>query len=567
MFGMRRALQGIGRLAPDGGGGRYAAVFLVLFFFSAASAWVVHTNELNILSKTFKRPDETYTLPAAAGKYLSPFGEPYPLYRVGETTRWFARLLYPFGIYYMNGRMGGAVAMEGVGWEYPGGYHLRKYFSKAAFKKRDRILWDREPNIQDFFFFMRAAFGLIAVGCFCLVLWALFVRFNLAAAALYGGLVLNGRLVFEQFNTFYSETSMFILLNLAAFLCLRFKESTHHNHKAAWLGVLSAAALSTKLTGVLVAVPLFLYVIFNMRSPGHRTVRRVEVFSLFFLSSMALINVNAGSLFDYVNQTLVNVWHYETGHSMALKVEAAWIMDELGYLVVPLFLLGMAWFAATPRRRLVPLYALGALAAFVVWSTWGFTQYFPRNMASAYVAMSLVAALCAGDLVRRIPADRPFLAKGVSAGSMAALLGCGAYLLLAMPSLHDRFFQAIRPSVESCGSTAAIGLSKKDLAALREMKKDVAVFPGVEPPYTYPGVSQRRIAFTVSNRLRGYPILKYLEKNEVSDDIFHEFGRYDCLVVYREGHTKQVTNFIAPKTHALKERVGDRFFFEKADGK
>lgn len=539
---------------------RYAAVLLVLFFFLVASAWIVNANKLAITSH-FDSYDEYFVLPAVAGKHLSPFGEPYRN-QVGEMTRWFARALYPLGIYYVNSHMGGAVIISG--WKYPGGYYLRKHLEDRGPEEWKELL-RFDPNIQDFFFFMRTAFSLMAICSFCLVLWALFERFNPAAMAAYGGLILSSRLVLDQFDFFYSETAMFILFNLAVFLCLRFKESTYHNHKAGWLGILSAAALSTKSSGVLIAVPLFMYVIFNMRGPGHRTMRRVEVFLFFIFSSLVVFNLNYGSLFDYINKTLADIWQYKTGYAIAVNVDIAWIMNELGYFIFTLFLLSMVWFAGSFQKRLIPIYALGAIAVFIIWSTWDASHYFPRNLASAYLAMSFIVALCTGDLIRRIPARWKFIKMNLSAVSVLAFLLVGILLAYGMPSLHDEFFRGIRQSVKSCSNIAAVGLSKKELSSLDDMKGEIVFFPGIQKPYTLPDVPRQHVIGTLSPQIKE-PIGRLLEENPDLGGIFEKLNGYACLIVYREGHTKQVTNFTAPKTHTLERRIGNLFFFKKNTG-
>ena len=188
---------------------RRTALVMLLWFFLVSSAWVFNLNSRGV---NHPHGDEWHTLILGTQNFGS-FEEPVESARVGETNRWFVRLLHPAAIYYMNSHMGGEHYL--TGWEYPGGYYLREHFD-ATDDIRD------DPNIQDYVFFLRASFGVLAVLSFCMVMWALSGRFGIAAAATYGSLVvLLHPIVFSQFDIFYSETTLFILFNTAAFLCLR----------------------------------------------------------------------------------------------------------------------------------------------------------------------------------------------------------------------------------------------------------------------------------------------------------------------------------------------------------
>ena len=136
-------------LAPRAGGwrriarvvdSRGAGVALVLAFLFVSSAWVFNLNSRSV-NRT--QEDEWHTL-VLGTRHLSPFGDPVPTARVGETNRWFTRLLYPLGIWYMNGRMGGELGFrEAGGFDYAGGYYLRDHLTGVGAIQRD-------PNVQDY---------------------------------------------------------------------------------------------------------------------------------------------------------------------------------------------------------------------------------------------------------------------------------------------------------------------------------------------------------------------------------------------------------------------------------
>ncbi len=528
---------------------RTAAVLLCVFFLSG-SAYV-----FNLTSRVigFGHPDEHHTL-HMSWDHLNPLGKRNPHFKVGETSRWFARLLYPGGQYYMNANRGGTIWVEGSG----GGY-LREHYTPW----RHKTVIRQDTNIQDFAFFMRLAYGVMAVAGFALASWALFARFGIGAAAVYGSLVLASPLLWRQFAIFYTETTMFLVFNMAAFLCLGCNLSKYR--RVAWCALLAAAALSTKLTGIMVAAALFTYVAFNVSggggSGGGEPARggagarrkldwRIELFLLCFAAFMVLINVNAASVYDFFDDTLWNVFHYGVGHTTSRDDWGgrAWdVMEDTGWFVVPLFLAALAWLALPPRRRFAAVYVLGAFIVFVLWSMVGAAYYTSRNVPSVYVAMSFVIALGAGDLLGRLSrASSPVLARigaGASAGLALLFLGASLSLASGIRPVNEAFFRQIGRPVQACTGTAAIGLTEGELRLLRRRAKGpVDGFPPIRGPVRVKP-DGRPEAFS---RLR-----KFLE--------------YDCLVVRRSGFAKHVTNYLALESHTLGARTGNLFFFKKKD--
>ena len=234
----------------------------------------------NLISRNVARVhiDETTTL-FLGTQFLSPWdAAPYPVH-VGEMNRWLVRLLYPLGIYYMNTRMGGdwEAAFLGLpgppgapnpatydGWRYPGGYYLKEKFGREDWNFAEDF--ELDPNVQDYVFAMRFAIGLMAILSFSLVIAALCRKTGAVAAAIYGIAVLSHSLVYSQFSRFYAETVLFLIFNLAIFLYLRADTLTHR--VSVFFGVLSAAALSTKLMGILIAAPVFVHVLLNRARKG-----------------------------------------------------------------------------------------------------------------------------------------------------------------------------------------------------------------------------------------------------------------------------------------------------------
>ncbi len=560
-----------GRAANSPGAG----AFVLLVFLLVSSAWVIYANSRDI---NLHHSDEYHTLMLGV-RHFDPLGPANENFVVGETTRWFVRLLYPGGIYYLYKHLGNTAGNGGISADYlarhyvtdPGGATLR------------------EPAVQDFVFFMRVAFGLLAVGSFCLALWSLQRRVNPAAATAYGAAVLGNPLVFDQFRFFYSETSLFILFNLAAFICLS-KDISYR--RVAYSGILAAAALSAKLTGIfIVAAPLFMHAAVNMRTPAQPMKSRFAVFLLFFLGFLFLININAPSFRAFIHDTLWNVFHFNIGVDEYAGRDGPVFFPRLlmdaGCYALPLFLVALLWLARAPRMQLAPVYLLGAGIAFTAWSLASAATYLPRNAASLHVAMSFVIALAVGDLVGKTLGNRPALQGGASAGLLLLFLAGAAALMGRdkMPAPSHVFFNEIdirdcrhcavlgswhrhwrkrnqsRERMRNCVSSAAIGLAEDDLRYLREKTTgDVTAFPGISGKFKF---NTR----PMPGRLRIF-LADAKEPELLLADEYRKHRRHDCLFAYRQGETRQITNFLAPQHYALEDRVGNFFFFaRKPDAK
>lgn len=528
---------------------RLLAFLLIVLFFGAATAWVHNALNLRI---DREHPDESTVLhdgiPRSVPRRTN--------LRVGEMNRWLTKLLYPGGVYYMNLHAGAGPSLfkqngwEIDGWHYPGGYYLERHLRHYHSIRTD-------PNIQDFTFFMRLALGLLAAASFCLVLWALFHRFGFGAAAAYAALMLGSRLALDQLSAFYSETTLFIIFNLAAFCYLRCDMARPRplsRYAVAWLGVLSAAALSTKLSGAMVVAMLAGMVLADVWR--HKPRFHLEIYLSFFLAFIYLINVPAaGSWFKYVNETLANVYNYAARSRLyGADLEAFYSLKDdlgvmefllsvpgLGYFIILAFLGGLLWLAIPPRRRLLPLYVLGALIILSVSSFSNQMVYMVRNLASIYAAASFIIAIAVGDLLNRSP-DRRIAGAASLALLLPALFAATAHRLQEIEPIKKTFLKDIGPAVSHCDSLAAIEMPGDDVRVLRErVRGEVAAFPRV-PRY-----------------FQDTPI-SYVQFKE---KIFSKYQDYQCLVAYREKHsnTKQVTNFFGPKYYRLARRRGNFFFF------
>ena len=502
---------------------RRTVLVMLLWFFLVSSAWVFNLNSRGV---NHPHVDEWHTLILGTRDFGS-FENPVDTAQVGETNRWFVRLLHPAGVYYMNSHMGGEHYL--TGWEYPGGYYLREHFNET-----DAIRHD--PNVQDYVFFLRMSFGVLAIFSFCMVMWALSIRFGVVASAAYGSLVLANPLVFSQFDLFYSETTLFIIFNTAAFLCLRTRPSATYR-TLAWSGILSAAALSTKLTGILVVGPLVVQTVVEVLRSRRNLKVGIEIYLLSAAAALVLLNWPSESLFTLLNETLANVYHYKTGHLVTEEGGVRFLrfmLDDLGYVPSLLFAVSLFWLVMRPRRRLASIYVLGLLIIFVIWNFMNSALYLSRSVASVYVAMSFIVALGIGSFVESLKSKHKYAAAACSGLVVVLMAGELVHHQHRMPSLVGTFFERNVERMETCDTIGAIGLSKQALRALSSSRDDgITIFDRVEGPFN---ISQ-------------------------NPQVFDKYLQYDCLIVHRKGLNKHISNFAAPQHYRLSDRVGSLFFF------
>ena len=521
---------------------RYAFPILAAVFLCVSVAWVYNANSRVI---DVRHVDEVHTLVyGTAGMSDWIPDDEVPTQRVGEVGRWFVRVLYPIAIYYMNSRMGGEHYL--TGWQYPGGYYLRDRFDKGddalgangvANVPPDarNLSWGFhtvDPNIQDYVFFQRTAFSILAVFSFLLLLRKLYHKYGVPAAASYAGFILFGQIVFYQFSIFYSETALFIVFNLS-FYCL-LSGSERRMRSALLLGLAAAAAMSTKLTGILVAGPAFAHVAVGAWGRGERGAKEVSAFFAAALAVVVALNAPFGSVFSFINETLANVYHYKTGHLVTEEGGLDFLrrlVHDLGYAIVALFLACSARLALTPERRDAGLIALILCIAAGLASLIDSAVYLTRNLAVFYVAMSFVASVGLGRYVGSNPGGRG--QRAVLAFCVAVFMVGAADRALAIPSLSGVFFERNAERIAECGSVAAIGVSEEKFRKFVD-NPDIAFFGRVRGP------------FNISEE----------------PEYFDKYLSHDCVVAWRQGQTKQITNFFAPQSHRLASRVGNWFFFD-----
>ncbi len=476
----------------------------VLILIAILSLTLLHNKLQNNISKP--HPDEVHTIIYAIDSMYS--GEVKTL-RVGESTRWLARLLHPVAIYYMNTKMGGEHNL--TGWKYAGGFYLQKHLKNTRSIKKD-------SNIQDYFFAMRFLLGALVIMSFLIASYLMVNMFGFISGIGYLSLSLSGTLLNESLKIFYTESTLLIAFNCLIILaCCRRINNLR-------LGVLSvfllAFAVSTKMTGLVFLLPVA--AILLGRKSYFLGGLRFEGLAVLFVVFFALINIMASSYMQLLDQTLSNVYHLKTGH---LKTQPAG-MYQLNKIVTTLtpwiFIFAFSIIYLTFSKTKIKFFVLmvGASAIIMLMSLIGVSYFLPRNLTTPLVMMMFVISIAIGMLMNKIEWKMVWVKVAMSIFLLILFM---SFLVSHYKSIDSSFVNKV---VGTCINTGFIGLEKTS--------------DGVE--------------------LENMPDKFVMRKQQKA---FRDaFLDYDCIVIKNTQNNKHYTNYLLPMDYELVLRRGNYFFFK-----
>ena len=149
----------------------------------------------------------------------------------------------------MNSKMGGTLKLNG--WDYPGGSYLKNNFTNTEKIKND-------PNIQDFVFAMRFILGSIVILSFVLASYFISKSYSFISAVTYLTLTFSATMINDMLSIFYTESTLVIIFNLIIVVSLLPKLNKWRLY--IWCSFLLSFAISTKLTGVIFSIPIFVII-------------------------------------------------------------------------------------------------------------------------------------------------------------------------------------------------------------------------------------------------------------------------------------------------------------------
>jgi hypothetical protein len=439
--------------------------------------------------------------------------------RVGESTRWLARAVYPIAIYYMNSNMGGEHQV--TGWNYPGGFYIKKYFKKPASVKHD-------PNIQDFVFAMKFMLGLLVILSFLCASYMLSLKYNFIAGISYFILSISTAMIMEMLSVFYTESSLIIVFNILVVIGLSKVLSTWRLY--IWLAFLFAFAASAKLTGLVFILPILAIIISKDKALFKDM--KIEGFFLLIAIFYLLINIFATSYMSLFDQMLANVYHLKTGHGTTypsgfyqfkhmVKVLDPWIF-------IFLFSLLFLFLSKNIKNKFFVIsVSLASILIFLAQVNSAFTLN--RNLTIVLIMMIFTISIVLSVGLSYLLNKNDKLQKNnllISVISTMILLIFHSYYLNKhsyniSPSL-------IADSLKNCKNIATIDIEDgfiKNSVKLSSMPDKF--------------------------------ILKK-QQNEFRSDLLP----YDCIAIKKIKNNKHYTNYLLPMDYKLESRFGKYFVFQ-----
>jgi MFS family permease len=478
---------------------------ILMFLFLTVSSLLVLNNSLQY-NITKYHVDEVHTMNFGIKSMYS--GEVTTL-RVGESTRWLARAIYPVALYYMNSNMGGEIDV--TGWDYPASY-IRKYFTAPVAIKHD-------SNIQDFVFAMRFILGTLVILSFLVASYMLSITYGLIAGLAYFVFSLSTSLIYSMLAIFYTESSLIILFNLVVIFGLI---KVLNWRLYIWLAFVLAFAISTKLTGLIFVLPIF--TIIFLKDNNIFKGMKIEGFILLIIIFLALINIYASSYTAVMEQTLANVYHFKTGHfktvpsgiyqiKLILKSLTPWIYI---FFIASILLI----IKKINNQKFLMSIAISSLIMII--SLIGVHFFLDRNLTTPLIMMILIISVVFSIILKQVKDKHHILLVG-------SLVGLMMFHIYSINKYYNNIdANSISKYIKSCKSIATIDIEKN-------------IIPN-------------------ASVLDSMPEMFTLKKEQTS--FRNKFLPYDCVVVKRVKNNKHLTNYLLPLDYKLTNRHGKYFVFK-----
>jgi hypothetical protein len=433
--------------------------------------------------------------------------------RVFGGVRDVSRLTYPFSLYYMNTRMGGEHYV--TGWDYPGHFYVKKNL-----KPHGAIAQD--PNLQDFVFSQRTIFSTIfalSLVFACFTLWTVVSPWS---ALLYAGLIVSSTIVRHEWLYVYADLLMAAIANaIFALLLLSYNSKKPY---LALLTIFTAMAVSTKLNGFLLALPVLIHMYRNRELVKDSIVR----LSILFISCVFIFNIyEMASPESFLHYTLANVYHYKTGHLITqpdglFQVKSA--IKALGTVFFTALAAVAIYLLDAKSKYKVLLFSLLLLVALYFASLAGARIFVPRNYIVIAISLALFSSIVFGEVLQRYAPGKKF------ADRFCVFTVCGLFVFAMAQHFSNNPVERWKNDLSTCSRIGVIGSIDTER---------------IGPYFSIPSIPD-----TYNFSLQQAAFAKNLDG-------------YDCILGRWSKNDKTYTNYLLPKQFRLDKRSGDYFLFRK----
>ena len=480
------------------------AIVLIIVFI--CSILLLSNNLSNNISKI--HVDEQHTIEMA---FKSISGENYESLRVGESSRWLAKMIYPFAIYHMNKCMGGEHYI--TKWKYPGGFYLKKNYTHIY-----NSIENQDANIQDFWFAMRFVCGLLVILSFLISALLIYKKESFITALIFLVISLYSTHVIETLKIFYTESAMLISINLI--ICYHYFDFKKKWLELAVLALLIVFTVNIKLSGVLLLLPIFHITYLKGLHKKHSYF--YEILALFIIFFFGIFTINIPNNWLYLEEQLSNIYHYQTGHLITQPTglyQLKSILRELmPWVLIAPIILTISLLKNKRKHQNYLIYTFLTISVIYIAQLTDSRFFVKRNLTTIFVLLSFSTAIFSGRLINNLQN------KWISYSLCALLLSFMTFQFNNnFTNYNDKLFS------ENIEGYAIVDLKQED--------------------HLY--------GTAINSMPEEYILKKDIEKIE------SQFNGFDYILVNRIGNNKQYTNFILPKKFDLINRRGQFFLFKR----
>ncbi|MFC4722894.1 hypothetical protein ACFO5O_11215 [Geojedonia litorea] len=482
-------------------------------------------------------------------------------FRSLEGARWMYRLFYPGALIKMSQNMGGNTFLSG--WEKPGhNYILNEYINKDINPSIVKQRLADDPNLRDFFYFLRLQSIVFVFICLIPLLYYCFKRnYSMSLFFLIVFPAINIQLTHEQSYAYIEPLLMgFISIITWLFLYLYDKRKIS-SFLMILLGLLSAFIISVKFSA-LIFVLLLLTMPFVNKEGGYdleTSLKKVFiVFGSFFLS---FIIINYYGFFGDINVMLhdfvSNFWNYQNGQSALASNESTAgfnnnfkhvfivLKDLIGYFI---YLLPFVWIFGFYYSNKNEKMKLGILTIVLFISLFGLmkqVEFYERNIVPFYTPFLFISSAFLTIIIREFQNKLVF--KNIKILKYLVV----SFVLIAYIGVFNAHYDEVLPSTTN-NFKAVINnipdLQKRDMKFVNIDKEVISNY------------SNNKIDITTDIY---FSQVNYKEKLKA---IIDKLSYNDIVIVNRDKKNyNQYSNFLLPKYFNTNHQYGNYFVFYNKD--
>ena len=488
----------------------FLIIFLLISFNSLTNLQNSYPTENLDGSILGKVQDEFHTLVLGTKELL---GERNDVNRIGSFTRFSIKALSPFGVFYMNNKMGGEHHITTENMHNFAGY---SYLERNLNGFPDII---HDPNVQNFRFAILLLRNLIFILLLTFISYILYNQnYILSSIAVLISTVFNRSFILSE-KLLYTDFSNLLILYIFLF-CFINKNLNQRTKNYIYL-LLTASIISNGLSNV-IFVPIIL-------SGFNKYLKKdfLKYISFFILIFFTLNIAELRDPINYLDNQLWNFYHYWTGHYI-IEPTGVEMLRKIAFFSFPWFgafvLMPFYKFVQLNNRRLFLILCMTQIIILVSGSQ--LRVFEPRNYLGLTTIGIFIGILFLMDLEKKFVVLKPRSKNNLS------ILIIILFLLPLVRSVDEESLLQSELNRVDCEKLLIINETSLNFPNEKVDNLSIVITSPVEAPTYF---------------------------NELEQTI----NPYDCLIIKDTNESKNISTFVAPNSYNIAKRTKNYFLFYK----